>query len=138
MPKGRSTASMCIRMNLDNEQHLRVYEVLDTLDKRVYKSRNSFVITALDEYIKRLQNGGSYKEEIRKVNDREDEAFRQEIRDMIRDEVLHMLGSVIAGKESVSGNNGQQTVTQEREEENEREKVKVSEEALSIVAQWSQ
>lgn len=39
-----------IRFNLENERHLRVYNFLNQVNSEVYKSKNEFIIQALDTY----------------------------------------------------------------------------------------
>lgn len=128
-----------MRLNLNYEQHNEIYEVLSTLDKNIHKSRSAFMVAAVYEYIQKLKGGYIQTEENVKEVNVLDQKYRQEIKDMARDEVLHMLGAVIAGRESVSGRFHTQSNVMDEEKKNYEEKKEgiTSEEALNLIAQWS-
>lgn len=78
-----------LRINLENEQHLRVHRYLCKLDGEVYGSRNKFVIQALDAY---FQGGG----ELMLEDDREQEELLKRIFEMTQEAVFKALGAFYA------------------------------------------
>jgi len=54
MPKENIT-SFNFRLNLDNEQHLRVYKIFHNLNVDIHKSKNQFIVDALDFYIRSFE-----------------------------------------------------------------------------------
>lgn len=49
----------CLRLNLCNPEHLRIHNVMQSLNKDVYKSQNAFIIDSLRKNI-----DNSYEEDI--------------------------------------------------------------------------
>lgn len=82
-----------LRFNLENEQHLRVYQYLCKVDSDVYGSRNKFVIQALDAYFK---GGGELIVEDDKEH-REKEELLKRIFEMTQEAVFKALGAFYAG-----------------------------------------
>lgn len=82
-----------LRFNLENEQHLRVYQYLSKLDGDVYGSRNKFIIQALDAYFKA---GGELIGQDDKEQ-REKEELLVRIFEMTQEAVLKALGAFYAG-----------------------------------------
>ena len=82
-----------LRFNLENEQHLRVYQYLCKMDSDVYGSRNKFVIQALDAYFK---GGGELIVEDDKEQ-REREELLKRIFEMTQEAVFKALGAFYAG-----------------------------------------
>ncbi len=54
MPK-ENIISFNFRLNLDNEQHLRVYKIFHNLNVDIHKSKNQFIVDALDFYIRSFE-----------------------------------------------------------------------------------
>ncbi len=53
MSDTRNAVRLTFRLNLDNQTHYKIYEVLHNLDPVIYKSMNQFMIDALDDKINR-------------------------------------------------------------------------------------
>lgn len=141
MPAGDKTFSMTFRLNLDNEQHYRVYKMLMELNPDIIKSKNQFLIDAADNYFKQLNEDSLNEthEENAQCRVLVDEAYKQEIKDMARDEILHMLGAVIAGKESAAGlyvAPAQNVSRASTENLDKPQKGITDQEALNLIDQW--
>lgn len=54
MPK-ENIAGFSLRLNLDNEQHMRIYKVLHDLNVDIHKSKNQFMVEALDFYLRSFE-----------------------------------------------------------------------------------
>jgi len=141
MSEGKNTVMVTFRLNLEIEQHYRIFDMLESTDLKVYKSKSQFIINVLDEYCGRLQQSGKQAGEIRSGGSVAGDEFRQEIRDIARDEVLHMLGSVLAGREGASGvyrkeppgagSFKEEHITDETEDD-------LSEDVKNLIGMWSQ
>lgn len=141
MPKGKYTVSISFRLNPENEQHYRIIDMLERVDLKVYKSKSQFIINVLDEYSSELKGNGKQAEATETKVFVDDEKYRQEIKDMARDEILHMLGAVAAGRESASGVYRQEMpgagIFQEEHTEEETEG-NLSEDVKNLIGKWSQ
>lgn len=87
-----------LRMNLDNEQHRRVHQVLAKLNTEIHKSINQFLIDAADFYIQSFQEEGLCKENKKdtKYISRQDlEAVRRELREEMKNEMIILLGTAL-------------------------------------------
>lgn len=105
MPKENIT-SFNFRLNLDNEQHLRVYKVFHNLNVDIHKSKNQFIVDALDFYIRSFEeedlvkNATMTRAKKQGWVCRDDfETFKAEMKIEIRNEMIQLLGSLIAGKQ---------------------------------------
>lgn len=94
------------RLNLQNEQHQRIYRVLAALDKDIHKSTNQFIANAVDFYIRSFDSDEllgkpeeKKKPEYITVEDLAD--IRREIKGDVKDEIIRLLGSAIAGGSAV-------------------------------------
>ncbi len=47
-----------VRFDLNDEKQRRIAETLQTLDRKKYQSINAFVVTAVGDYLERLDNNG--------------------------------------------------------------------------------
>lgn len=141
MAEGKNTVPVTFRLNLENEQHYRIFDMLEGVDLKVYKSKSQFIINALDEYGNKPQESNKQEAETSTRVPVNDEKYRQEIKDMARDEILHMLGAVIAGRESVSGVYRQETsgagIFKEEYTDEETED-DLSEDVKNLIGKWSQ
>jgi len=94
---------MSFRMNVNNPQHVKIAQVINNLDKKLYKSKNQFVIDACAYYI---EHYGS--EAFMDVSQNEENPYikREEFNDICekmkleaaisaRDEVIRLLGSIV-------------------------------------------
>lgn len=104
-----------LRMNLDNEQHRRVHQVLAKLNTEIHKSVNQFLIDAADFYIQSFQEEGLFKEskkETKYISRQDLEIVRRELREEMKNEIIILLGTALTkgtgivqgiGDEQVSG-----------------------------------
>ncbi|MHB8129035.1 MAG: hypothetical protein ACYDEX_08570 [Mobilitalea sp.] len=147
MPK-ENVAGFSLRLNLDNEQHMRIYKVLHDLNVDIHKSKNQFMVEALDFYIRSFEEEKLVKNatiaQAKKQGwiSRDDfENFKAEIKIEIRNEMIQLLGSMIVGKQF----NVAQTVTEvstatqskKAERADEDEIVGMTDpEAISLISSW--
>ena len=102
-----NVASHSLRLNLDNEQHMRVERVLSKLNLSVHKSLNQFLVDAVDAYIRKLEGTEPVYEEKTKRKEKsyvtaEDlDRLRDEIRDGLQKEIIQILGSALAAGKAV-------------------------------------
>lgn len=119
-----------LRMNLDNEQHRRVHQVLAKLNTEIHKSINQFLIDAADFYIQSFQEEGLFKEskkETKYISRQDLEIVRRELREEMKNEIIILLGTALTkGTGIVQGiGDGQVSGTYEnvREEKAENDPV---------------
>lgn len=98
----RDVVRISLRLNLQNEQHQRIYRVLAALDKDIHKSANQFIANAVDFYIRSLDSdeilGKPEEKKKPEYITSEDLAdICREIKSEVKDEIIRLLGSVIAG-----------------------------------------
>lgn len=102
-----NVASHSLRLNLDNEQHMRVEMVLSKLNLGVHKSINQFLVDAVDAYIKKLEGTeAAYEEKPERkeqsyVTAEDLDRLRSEIRDELQKEIMQILGSALAAGKAV-------------------------------------
>ena len=101
-----NVAAHSLRLNLDNEQHMRVERVLSKLNLSVHKSINQFLVDAVDAYIKKLEGTEPIYEKTEKkensyVTTEDLDKLRNEIRDELQKEIIHILGSALSEGKAV-------------------------------------
>ena len=87
-----------MRMNLDNEQHRRIHQVLAKLNTEIHKSVNQFLIDAEDFYIRSFQEEGLFKEskkETKYISWQDLENVRRELREEMKNEIIILLGTAL-------------------------------------------
>ncbi len=87
-----------MRMNLDNEQHRRIHQVLAKLNTEIHKSVNQFLIDAADFYIRSFQEEGLFKEskkETKYISWQDLENVRRELREEMKNEIIILLGTAL-------------------------------------------
>ena len=147
MPKENIT-SFNFRLNLDNEQHLRVYKIFHNLNVDIHKSKNQFIVDALDFYIRSFEeedlvkNATMTRAKKQGWVTRDDfENFKAEMKIEIRNEMIQLLGSLIAGKQI----NAAQAVTEDAlaiqsrdiEHDTGEEVVGMTDpDAISLISSW--
>lgn len=85
--------SSSLRFNLENEQHLRVYQYLNKVDSDVHGSRNKLIIQSLDEY---FRGGGDVSYDGLR-DSCENEEFLERVFEKTQEAVLRSLGCFYAG-----------------------------------------
>lgn len=117
-------ANHSMRLNLRNEQHLRVHNVLKDLNPNIHKSANQFMVNAMDFYIRSFENETLTNEAVnRKQGERvyitnEDlEEVRKEMRSEMKDEIIRILGVALVGGQMISIPSKKQEVSTEKLEE---------------------
>lgn len=124
-----------IRLNMNIPQHVRINEILCSINKDVCKSKNQFIIDAIEFYVEYYGKEMLVKEEkdIQYVTKDEIDAIKQELIESAmteaRNEVIRVLGTAIAGRGTVQI----ETVPPEAED-NEEQKEPVDDEVLSGLA----
>ena len=95
-----------VRLNMSNPQHVKINDVIQNLDPKIFKSKNQFIIDAIQFYI---DNYGKETFVIKKKEKERDEYIRSEDIDDIKEEVIEaatnearkevirLLGGVISG-----------------------------------------
>ncbi len=103
--KNENIVFRSVRMNMDNPQHVKVNEILCNIDKDVYKSKNQFVIDAIEFYVDHYGKETFTKSEEgnRQYICMEDlEKIKAEITEAVltesRREVIRILGTAISGR----------------------------------------
>ena len=95
-----------VRLNMNNPQHVKINEVIQNLDPKIFKSKNQFIIDALQFYI---DNYGretfvvktKEKERAEYIRSEDIEDIKAEVIEAAtseaRKEVIRLLGGVISG-----------------------------------------
>ena len=83
-----------VRLNMSNPQHVKINDVIQNLDPKIFKSKNQFIIDAIQFYI---DNYGKETFVIKKKEKERAEYIRSEDIDDIKKEVIRLLGGVISG-----------------------------------------
>ncbi|MCQ4756918.1 MAG: ATP-binding protein [Anaerostipes sp.] len=92
-----------LRLNMNNPQHVKINEILCSIDKDVCKSKNQFIIDAIEFYIENFGKEVLIKEDnsTRYVTTDELEEIKQEIMEAAmteaRREVIRVLGTAVSG-----------------------------------------
>lgn len=105
MMKNENIVFRSFRMNMDNPQHVKVNEILSNIDKDVCKSKNQFVIDAIEFYVDQYGKETFTKNEegTRHYIRIEDlEKIKKEIEEAVltesRREVIRILGTAVSGR----------------------------------------
>ena len=127
-------ASHSLRLNLDNEQHMRVEKVISKLNFGIHKSINQFLVEAVDAYIRKLERTEMLQEERLERKEQsyvtiEDfDRLRNEIKDELQKEMIQMLGSALSTGKSV------QVLTAKEEQKPEIESNMIEEDTDEMLA----
>lgn len=91
------------RLNLKNPQHLKIAKVLNNLNLEIYKSKNQFIVDAVEFYIDHY--GSDHFSPDKRASDQSDIAqmemeqikkeLKAEIINEAKNEVIRILGSII-------------------------------------------
>lgn len=103
----KNVAKHSLRLNLRNEQHLRIQKILSGLDKDIYKSENQFIVNALDFYINSFDNddiAGTDQQKAKPDFVTRDElaGIGKEIKSEVKDEIIKLLGAALVGSKPVA------------------------------------
>lgn len=113
MPNRRDTGNYHnLRLSSNNPQHIRVDQILSDLNLDIYKSKNQFMVDAIETYVELMnQDDLTIKATLEKTREesfisRKDlEVIKREISDevvkMVQKEVIAMLGTALAAKQAV-------------------------------------
>ena len=88
-----------VRLNMSNPQHVKINDVIQNLDPKIFKSKNQFIIDAIQFYI---DNYGKETFVIKKKEKERAEYIRSEDIDDIKEEVIEA-----ATNEAMDQNNSQ-------------------------------
>lgn len=87
-----------VRLNMSNPQHVKINDVIQNLDPKIFKSKNQFIIDAIQFYI---DNYGKETFVIKKKEKERAEYIKEEVIEAAtneaRKEVIRLLGGVISG-----------------------------------------
>lgn len=125
MAKDKNIIVYSLRLNMEISQHRKIHEVLKDLNPDIYKSKNRFLVNAVEMYVDSFEKEELTKQGSRKkahnqeyVSHEELESWKEQIRyellTEVRNEVIRMLGGVVAGMRL-----GSEVQTVERREEME-------------------
>lgn len=97
----RQYEQFCLRFSMDNRQHTKLYRVMENLDPEIYKSKNQFIMNALEHYVDgcgedNLTLKGRKKTEVEYLSKEEFLKERQKIKDEIRIELYQELIAYLA------------------------------------------
>lgn len=93
-----------LRLNMNNQQHVKINQILCSIDKDVCKSKNQFIIDAIEFYIEYYGKDVLVREEkdIQYVTADEIESIKQDLMNAAmteaRNEVIRLLGTAVAGR----------------------------------------
>lgn len=116
MPNRRDTGNYHnLRLSSNNPQHIRVDQILSDLNLDIYKSKNQFMVDAIETYVKLMnQDELTIKATLEKsrkesfISRKDLEVIKREISDevvkMVQKEVIAMLGTALAAKQAVISN----------------------------------
>ena len=127
-------ASHSLRLNLDNEQHMRVEKVISKLNLGIHKSINQFLVEAVDAYIRKLEGTEMLQEdrlerkEQSYVTIEDFDRLRNEIKNELQKEMIQMLGSALSTGKSV------QVLTAKEEQKAEIESNMIEEDTDEMLA----
>lgn len=98
-----------MRLNLNNEQHLRVHNVLKDLNTSIHKSINQFLVEAVDFYVKSFEDDEVTNEAVRHKQNGQEIITRsdlleikRELHDEMKDELIRVFGAAIIGGKTIS------------------------------------
>jgi hypothetical protein len=129
---------------MDIPKHQKIHEVLKDLNSDIYKSKNRFLVNAVERYIdsfekedltkkgsKEKARGQEYirREELDAMKDE----IRYELMTEVRNEVIKLLGGVLAGMHL-----GQEIQTAGRGNENKEEQVVTDVTMENLAIGWSE
>lgn len=93
-----------LRLNMNNQQHVKINQILCSIDKDVCKSKNQFIIDAIEFYIEYYGKDVLVREEkdIQYVTADEIESIKKDLMNAAmteaRNEVIRLLGTAVAGR----------------------------------------
>lgn len=93
-----------LRLNMNNQQHVKINQILCSIDKDVCKSKNQFIIDAIEFYIEYYGKDVLVREEkdIQYVTADEIESIKQDLMNAAmteaRNEVIRLLGTAVVGR----------------------------------------
>ncbi len=133
------------RLNMDNPQHRKIHEVIKDLNLDIFKSKNQFIADAVETYIDSFEKDDLTEEGSKKKADqlgyisrselaRIKEEIRYELLTEVRNEVIKLLGGVVAGMH-ISSNI--QPINVIKSERSEREQTEVDETLEKLALGWS-
>ena len=104
-----SVVKYTLRLNMNNKQHLEINQILLNINPDVYKSKNQFIVDAIEFYLENMGKENVVKkdsEDSSYVSHKEFEQLRTEMIEAAatsaRNEVIKILGSVISGMQPVA------------------------------------
>jgi hypothetical protein len=143
MAKDKNIIVYSLRLNMEIPQHRKIHEILKDLNPDIYKSKNRFLVNAVEMYIDSFEKEDLTKQGSRKkahnqeyVSRTELELWKEQIRyellTEVRNEVIRMLGGVVAGMHFGGG----VQVTERREEMEESPEADGTIEKLAMDWSW--
>jgi len=99
-----------LRFNLDNEQHLRLYNRLIGLNPDIYKSKTQYIMDCMDLYLEKMDT--------KVVVDKKEE-FLNEIKRSTENAIARILGHFIIGSTQIKEQNIGQTIKKNEETQQE-------------------
>ena len=125
---------MTLRLNMEEPKQAEIYQILTNLDKYIYKSKNQFLVDALEFYIehsgKDMLTQQEQAEQQRYITAEELEQIKKELRgellEEMRNELLKLLGQYAAGAQNpmtgqikaLTGQTDEMELENDTEEEN--------------------
>jgi len=140
-----NTSFYSFRLNLDNPQHRKINKVIKDLNLSIFKSKNQFIADAVEAYIDSFERddvteeGRTQKAKRMGYVSRSDleqikEEMRYELMSEVRNEVIKLLGGVVAGMQ-INSNASPITTDGKREEDDKQDEVDETLEKLAM--DWS-
>lgn len=137
-PKNKyDVVQYCLRLNLNNPEHLEVHKILQNLNKDVHKSQTAFIISAILERAKQysddelLIDAAAIKKQKEKFITKEE---FEESRDELKKELLKEITALLIS--SIS-NNGVNFPANTKRIEDIEEESSVDETLMDLSKQWA-
>lgn len=98
-----------MRLNVNNEQHNRIHQILKDLNMDIHKSLNQFLIEAVDFYIKSFTESELTNQVLKQKTEEQEFITREDLLEIkeklqseVKDEIIRLLGIVITGGQVVN------------------------------------
>lgn len=99
-----------VRLNMSNPQHVKINDVIQNLDPKIFKSKNQFIIDAIQFYI---DNYGKETFVIKKKEKERAEYIRSEDIDDIKETAKCQAGGMITTQQNLQNHLNDGSITQE-------------------------
>lgn len=95
--KNDNNAMVNFRLNLDNAEHLKIFRILENLDKKKYKSKTKFIMEAILAYADKEDEVSYFERRLNELEKTVKElcAIKQELEEMKTSISIEVMGEVM-------------------------------------------